>query len=208
LEALYGDPLRAETMRAARHLVIVSAITIAVVLFKVRVQPTSLVPLDLGERADALPMLLSVAVLLLFLNFITRATTDLLRDLETNVLVTRYIEDERVNAAKKASSAVDDDLERQQHEDQYGSSEPDPWWKDYYEIKEQSDEAVSKAEERLGIRRWPRGLRRWRKYAEIGVPSACAVSALILTAGHLTAFVSNLAAALWAVVTLSPAPST
>jgi hypothetical protein len=85
LEALHGDPLRVETMRSAHHLVIVSAITIAVVLFKVRLQPTSLIPLDFGERADTLPMLLSLAVLLLFLGFIARAIMDVLGDEETNV---------------------------------------------------------------------------------------------------------------------------
>jgi hypothetical protein len=191
-------------MRAARHLIIVSAITIAVVLFKVRFQRTSLIPLDLAERDDVLPILLSVAVLLLFLSFMARAVTDLLRDVETTVLVTRYIEHERVQAAEKSSSAVDDDLEASQAESQHGPSEPNPWWESYYEVKEQSEKAVAKAEARLGIRRLPRTLRCLRKYLEIAVPSGFAVIALILTTGQLTAFTTSLVTALWN--TLSPSP--
>ena len=41
LEALYGDPLRTETMRTGRYLVMASLICMAVVLFKVRLQSTS-----------------------------------------------------------------------------------------------------------------------------------------------------------------------
>jgi len=60
-EGLYGDPLRPETMRKGHHLIIASAVCAAVVLFKVRLQSTSLVPLDFGNRVDVLPMLLGPA---------------------------------------------------------------------------------------------------------------------------------------------------
>ena len=44
LEALYDDPLRAETMRTARYLVVTSAICTAVVLFKVNLKSSILNP--------------------------------------------------------------------------------------------------------------------------------------------------------------------
>lgn len=194
LEALYGDPLRTETMRTGRHLIIASAICIAVVLFKVRLQSTSLIPVDFGDRVDVLPMLLSLGVLLLLLGFMTRATTDVLRDLETALLVTRYIESERVKAAKAAAEQADDDMAQQHHEDEYGPYEPDPWWEPYYDIKVAADAAVERAEGRIGIRRLPRELRRVRKVLEIGVPIAFAVVALILSKGSLSAFVTALIA--------------
>jgi hypothetical protein len=59
LEGLYGDPLRPETMRTGRQLIIASAVCAAVVLFNVRLQSTSLIPLDFGNRIDVLPMLLA-----------------------------------------------------------------------------------------------------------------------------------------------------
>lgn len=103
LEALYGDPLQAETTRTGRYLVIASAICMTVVLFNVRLQSTSLIPFDFGSRVDVLPMLLSLAVFLLLLSFSLRAITDLLRDREAAILVTRYVEKERVEAAEKAA---------------------------------------------------------------------------------------------------------
>ncbi len=117
LEALYGDPLRAETMRTGRHLVIISTICMAVVLFKVKLQSTSLIPLDFGNRVEVLPMLLSLSVFLLLLSFLMRATTDVLRDREAAVLVTRYIEQERVKAADNAAHAVDDEIAQGYEED-------------------------------------------------------------------------------------------
>ena len=91
LEALYGDPLREETARAGRYLIIASAICMAAVLFKVRLQSTSLVPIDFGSRADVLAMLLALAVLLLFCSFAMRAATDVFRDREVSIIVVRSV---------------------------------------------------------------------------------------------------------------------
>src|SRR5258706_13994594 len=107
LEALYGDPLRAETMRTGRYLVIASAVSMTVVLFKIRLQSTSLIPLDFGDRIDVLPMLLSLAVFLLLVSFLMRAIRDVFRDREAAALVTRYVEGERVKAARKAAIGID-----------------------------------------------------------------------------------------------------
>lgn len=197
LEALYGDPLRTETMRAGRHLVIASVITIAAVIFKVRFQSTSLIPLDFGQHVEVLPMLLALTVLLLFLSFVVWAVTDIFRDREAAVLVTRYIEGERVKAAVKAAKAVDDNLEEQMREEREGPYNPEPWWEDVPKITDESDRAVSRAEERVGIRRWPRKLRRVRITLELGIPASFAVVALVLSAGHLVAFGTALLAALW-----------
>jgi hypothetical protein len=168
----------------------------AAVLFNVRLQPTSLLPIDFGSRADVLPMLISLAVLLLLLSFLLRAATDLLRDREAAILITRYIENERVEAVKNAAQETEDsivDSEREYHE---GPSEPDPWWEPYYNIKEAADAAVSKAEARIGIRRLPRELRRVRKILEIMVPIAFAAVALVLSRASLVTFATALASAL------------
>jgi hypothetical protein len=197
LEALYGDPLRAETLRTGRQLVIASIICIAVVIFKVRLQSTSLVPLDFGDRIEVLPMLLSLAVLLLLLSFSLRAVTDLLRDRETAVLVTRYIERQRTEAAKAAAKGQDDAIEQAEYEARgEGDSDPDPWWEPYYEIKEAADSAVSVAEERVGIRRWPRHVRRLHQWLEVGVPGALAAIALFVPKASLAAFATALILAL------------
>jgi hypothetical protein len=188
LEALYGDPLRAETMRTGRYLVIASSICMAVVLFKVRLQSTSLIPLDVGERVDVLPMLLSIAVLLLLLSFLLRATTDLLHDRETALLVTRYIENERVEAAEKSARETDDSIAEGQREEVEGPYEPDPWWEPYMKVKEAADAAVSRAEMRVGIRSLPRGVRLTRKVLEFAVPLVSAVIALVLSRGFLGTF--------------------
>lgn len=113
LEGLYGDPLRSDTMRTGRHLVIASAICAAVVLFKVRLQSTGLVPVNFGERVDVLPMLLSFTVVLLLVSFVLRAATDLLRERETTKLVVEYIEAERVEAARQSAQETDREICRE-----------------------------------------------------------------------------------------------
>jgi hypothetical protein len=196
LEALYDDPLRTETLRTARYLVITSAICIAVVLFKVNLKSSILNPLDFGERVDVLPMLVALAVLLLSVSFLLRATTDVLRDREAGVLVTRYIENERVKAAEKAARETEEDIAESEHEFHEGPSERDPWWEPYVEIKEAADAAVSKAENRIGIRRFPRKLREARKIFEIAIPLIFAGIALFLSRASLSTFVAALIAAL------------
>jgi hypothetical protein len=193
LEGLYGDPLRADTMRTARYLVIASAICMAVVLFKVRLQSTSLIPLDFGDRVDVLPMLLSLAVLLLLVSFSLRASTDLLRDREAAILVTRYIEGERADAALAGAQDIDREMAEQQEEDHGGGA--DPWWETYQEVRDAADAAVRKAEGRIGIRRLPRELRRVRKILEIGVPVVFAIVALILSRASLAKFAGALLSA-------------
>jgi hypothetical protein len=197
LEALYDDPLRTETMRTGRYLVIASAICMAVVLFKVRLQSTSLIPLDFGDHVDVLPMLLALAVLLLPVSFLLRAMTDWFRDREAGLLVTRYIENERLKAAEKAARETDEDeaaSEREYHEGP--SVEPDPWWEHFGEIREAANAAVARAEKRIGIRRFPRYLRAARKILEIGVPLAFATAALFLSRAQLGAFAAALTSAL------------
>jgi hypothetical protein len=126
LEGLYGDPLRPETMRTGRHLIIASAVCAAVVLFKVRLQSTSLVPLDFGNRVDVLPMLLAPAVVLLLVSFALRAGTDLLRERETAKLVVEYIEGDRVKAAERAARETEEGIAESEREYRDGPSEPDP----------------------------------------------------------------------------------
>ena len=125
-EGLYGDPLRPETMRTGRHLIIASAVCAAVVLFKVRLQSTSLVPLDFGNRVDVLPMLLGPAVVLLLVSFALRAGTDLLRERETAKLVVEYIEGDRVKAAERAARETEEGIAESEREYRDGPSEPDP----------------------------------------------------------------------------------
>jgi hypothetical protein len=197
LEALYDDPLRAETTRTGRYLVIASAICMTVVLFNVRLQSTSLIPIDFGSRIEVLPMLISLAVLLLLLSFLFRAVTDLLRDREAGVLVTRYIENERVKAAEKAARETEDGIAESEREHHEGySPEPDPWWEPYYDIREAADAAVSRAEARIGIRRFPRQLRRLRKIFEIAIPIGFAIIALVLSKGSLGRFAAALVSGL------------
>jgi hypothetical protein len=181
-----------------RYLVITSAICIAVVLFKVNLKSSTLNPLDFGERVDVLPMLIALAVLVLLVSFLLRAITDVLRDREAGLLVTRYIENERVKAAEKAARETEDDIagsEREYHEG-YPPSEPDPWWEPYIEIKEAADAAVARAEKRIGIRRFPRRLRQTRKILEISVPLVFAGVALILSRASLWTFAAALISAL------------
>lgn len=200
LEGLYGDPLREETIRTARYLIIVSAITMAAVLFNVRLQSTSLIPLDFGQRADVLSMLLSLSVALLLVSFLLRAITDLFRDRETDILVTRYIQGERTKAALAAARDVDADMaeqERQHHEgDHYGPDEP--WWDAYIEVKDAADAAVKKVEGRIGNRGAPRILKRARKALEVGVPTVIALLALVLARASLVGFGRALVGAFWA----------
>ncbi len=196
LEGLYGDPLRAETMRAGRHLIIASAICATVVLFNVRLQGTGIVPLDFGNRADVLAMLLSLAVMLLFVSFALRASTDLLRERETSKLVIEYIEEERVKAAERSAQEADDSIavgEREAHGEVL--YDPDPWWEPYFEVKQAADAAVRRAEQRLGVRRLPRQLRQVRTTLEIGVPIVFAVVATLLSRASIFAFAAALVAA-------------
>ena len=188
VEGLYGDPLRPETMRAGRQLIIASAVCSAVVLFKVRLQSTSLIPLDFGDRVDVLPMLLALAVVLLLAGFVLRAATDLLRERETAKLVVEYIEGERVNAAERAARETDESIAEGQREDHEGPSDPDPWWEPYIEVRKAADAAVLKAEKRLGIRRLPRNLRQARKILEVGVPVVFAVLAIALSRTSIHTF--------------------
>jgi hypothetical protein len=189
LEALYGDPLRAETIRTGRHLIVASAISITVVLFKVRLQSTTLIPLDFGDRIDVLPMLLSIGVALLLASFFVRAFTDMLRDREAARLVARYGEGERANAAEKAARDADEAIDGGQAE-AVGDYDPDPdeWWKVAISIRSEADKAVEKAAKRVGVRRLPQGLRAVRKWLEICVPIIFASIALMLARSHLSAF--------------------
>lgn len=198
LEGLYGDPFAVETAKIGRYLVIASIVCIAVVLFKVRLQSTSLIPLDVGDRSDVLPMLLSLAVLLLALSFLLRSSTDLFRDREATVLVLRYIEAERVGAALSAAQEAEADIvESQRDNDEHWDDGPDPWWEPYYNIKAISDAAVQKAEKRIGIRRVPRIFRSVRKGLELLVPLIFAMTALFLSRSSLSSFVVALKDSLW-----------
>jgi hypothetical protein len=196
LEALYGDPLRTETTRAGRHLVIVSVLAISAVIFDAHFQFTNYIPLDFGKHIEALPTLLSVTVLLLALSFAMRATTDLFRDSEAAVLVTRYIEQERTKGAEDAARAVDAEQAASQEEDYNGAYDPDPWWEEVSNIRNASDEAVSKAEKRVGLRNKPRKLRALRKWSEAIVPLIFAVLALALTKSYLYDFMMEVFSAL------------
>jgi hypothetical protein len=151
--------------------------------------------LDFGARADVLSMLLSLAVLLLLVSFLLRATTDLLRDQETAVLVTRYIEEERAKAALAEARAVDESMADQQREDYEGESGSDPWRDAYAEVRTAADAAVTKAEQRIGIRRLPRILRIVRKSLEVVVPVVVALLALILSRASLADFARALVTA-------------
>ena len=191
LEGLYGDPLRAETVRTGRHLIIASAVCTVVVVFNVRLQGTGLVPLDFGNRSDVLAMLLALAVFLLCISFVLRSWTDLLRERETAKLVTKYIEDARVEAARKsAQDAENSFLQDQQddHEQYYRDDDPDPWWESYYKVSKAADEAVQRAEERLGMRQLPRQLRHVRTILETGVPIGFALIAIFLSRASSWAF--------------------
>jgi hypothetical protein len=192
---LYGDPLRTETARTGRYLVVASTICTAVVLFDVRLQSTSLIPFDFGGRIDVLSMLLSLAVVLLLLSFSLRAVTDLLRDREAAILVTRYVENERVKAAERAAQETEAGIVESEREYHDGPSEPDPWWQPYHNIREAADAAVANAEARIGIRRLPRELRRIRKTLEIGVPVTFAIVALVLSRASLITFSTALVSA-------------
>lgn len=189
LDGLYGDPLRPETMRTSRQLIIASAVCAAVVLFEVRLQSTSLIPLDFGNRVDVLPMLLSLAVVLLLISFVLRAATDLLRERETAKLVVEYIEGERVKAAERAARETDDSIAESEREDRDDPMDPDPWWEQYIAVKDAADATVLKAEKRLGVRRLlPRQLRRARKILEVGVPIAFAALAIVLSRASVYTF--------------------
>ncbi|WP_143271629.1 hypothetical protein [Bradyrhizobium mercantei] len=197
LESLYGDPLSEETMRTARYLIVISAICMTAVLFNVRLQPTSLIPLDFGGRSDVLSMLLVLGVLLLLVNFLLRASTDLLRDRETGVLVTRYIEGERTKAALASARSADDYMVQQEREMREGdyTPDPEPWWDAYGKVEDAANAAVRKAEGRIGIRRLPRVLRHVRKSLEVCVPIAIALLALTLARTSLAGFAKALVGA-------------
>jgi hypothetical protein len=152
--------------------------------------------LNFGDRVDVLPMLLSLAVLLLSVSFLLRATTDVLRDREAAVLVTRYIENVRVNAARASAKETEDGISQAQDPQDYGPYEADPWWEPYENIKKAADAAVLKAETRIGIRRFPRKLREARKILEIGVPLLFAAVALVLSQVSLSTFAAALFSAL------------
>ena len=197
LENLYGDPLQAETMRTGRHLIIASAICISVVLFNVRLQSTSMLPFDIGDHSEVLSMLAALAVLLLFVSFVVRAITDVLHDREATVHVTRYIEQERVKAAKEAARAIEDDRYISVEDDYDGPERDDEaHWDRVHKIEEEANSAVSKAEARVGIRKMPRAVRLIRKCLEIGFPVIFAIVALILSRSNLLAFAYSLFSAL------------
>gem|GEM_PF-6634086 len=139
-------------------------------------------------------MLLALAVLLLLASFIMRASSDLLRDREVGVLVTRYIERQRTEAAEAEARAAEESIFARVEEE--GSSEPDPWWEPYYAIKEAADKAVAEAERRLGIRRTPLYVRQIRKWLEVGLPVTLALIAVFLSLPSLLTCFKTLAAAL------------
>lgn len=196
LEGLYGDPLRVETSRSGRSLIILSAICIVSVLFNVGLQSTSLVPLNFGSHVEVLPMLLSLAVLLMLLNFVMRAATDVFHDFETGVLVTRYIQSEQVNAATEMARAADRDMEEQQRANYGADNDADPWWQQVFDVEEAARQAVREAEKRVGIRAIPRVARQLRKWVEIVVPILFALIALFLARDFLLQFATALMNAL------------
>ncbi|WP_074448599.1 hypothetical protein [Bradyrhizobium yuanmingense] len=181
LEGLYGEPLRAETMRTGRHLIIASTICAVVVTFDVQLKGTGLVPLDFGNRPEVLAMLMALAVILLLLSFVLRTWTDLLRERETAKLVTQYIEDERVDAARESAEGADAEELRSRREaldePEYYDQE-DSNWDAYHKVKDAADAALQKAEDRLRKRRWPLGLRRTWMILEAGLPIVFAAFAI------------------------------
>lgn len=185
LEALYGDPFREETNRTGRHLIVASSLCVAAVVFGVSFKSSSLIPIDFAEHNEVLPMLLALVVLLMFASFLLRAITDLLRDREVSLLVTRYISDAQLKVAESSARSVDEDISSQTHEEEFGPSEPDPWWEPYYEVKQKVQDALEKAEQKIGIRRAPVWVRRVRKFAEMAVPCFFAALALYVSRSAL-----------------------
>lgn len=167
LEALYGDPLRRETSRAGILLTVVGLAEIAVLLFGGKLTATSFFPVSFGDRADVLPMLMALVVLLLTVGFALRALTDFFRSKEARLLIARYVEHERVAAVERSARAIDEQQPEQEGE---GDSEPDPWWVPVFDAQQAAERNIRRLEERLGLRRAPRVLRAIRLWAEIGVP--------------------------------------
>jgi hypothetical protein len=191
LEALYGDPLRAETMRTGRYLVLASAVCMTVVLFNVRLKSAGILQVEFDGNVDALPMLASLAVLLLFFSFLLRAATDLLRNQEASLLVTKYIQEQRIAASRRSAEDVDSEMSAS-HDESYGY-EREPWWEAVSKVREATDKAVSKAEDRIGIRHFPRALRLLRKLLETIIPAAIGILTLVLSRASLISFFQALA---------------
>lgn len=180
-EALYGEPLKPDTSKAGRLLVVVSLVALLVVLFDAQFTATSVFPISFSNRSNALPASLCAIVFLLTISFALKAWVDLCREREAELLVTKYLESERVRSAQRAARKLDEQ-EPNPHE---GESWQDPWWESYSDIKDAAEKAVSNLEEELGHRVGPRRLRRAKLILEVAIPFVMGLSAIILSALRL-----------------------
>lgn len=173
LDSLYGDPIRTEAMKAGRNLVIAALLLLAVARFGATVQSTPLFPISFAKRPEVLPTVLTILVVILALNFLSKVMPDLLRFREVDVRIIRFIEAQRVANARAAAGAIDD---QEPYDDD--PSDPDPWWEDVAKVRKQAEEATAKVENRLGVRKLPRAMRVARVLGEVGVPVGLAAFAM------------------------------
>lgn len=182
LESLYGEPLRQATSRAGKTLVIAGLAAIAIVKFNGRYEKTNAFPLIFDHAEEILLWAALIGVFLLVVNFLLKALTDLAREKEAELLVARYLESVRVDAAVRVARAIDDQEPDPREEER---PEPDPWWEEVGKVREAAENAVIEKEKRLGLRKKPLLLRRIRVLAEVSAPLIIGLIALFVASQRI-----------------------
>ena len=175
IEALYGDPIRSETVKAGRNLIILGLLLISVVKFGAQVQATSLLPISF-KHPDVLPTVLSSLVVLLLINFVGRLLTDAGLVLEGEKRIGSYMWRVQEEAAIKEAREVDDAMEP----DDDDPAEPDPWWDEVARIRVAAKAAEEDINHRIRRRRAVWLVRNLRASGEALAPLAIATWALVL----------------------------
>lgn len=184
ITALYERPVSKETSRTGQVAVVLGFIELVVVYFGATLEPTSAWPIKFPNSGTVLPLVLFCALVLLLASFSMQAIADFFRSRETGLLITRYINQQKKEAAYAEAAAIDEHIHAGQIPDD--GYDPDAWWEEASKVARAAEEAVTKVEGKLGGRAGPRMLRQIRICAELIVPLAVGIAALVAAAPKLT----------------------
>lgn len=169
-EALYGDAFSAGTEKSGRNLLIVATVTLVIAVYDVAVKSTPLVPLDFANQPDSLRIFLAAANIALLLNYILRASNDLLRTREEWATARKFIEFELIQRAHRSALEVEREINAQDPRSDRYNPVVEEWWEDYEATRDEALKRIKKIDSGLADRRFPIFIRWIRIFFFGGLP--------------------------------------
>ena len=187
IETLYGEVLRERTVKTAKHLNISGAMTIMVVAFGLKIKSTPWMPIEFGDRQDALSMFLAASTLSLTIIMAMRVSIDLMLFRENWFSAAKYISAQKVEWSRQCAASIDDMAYDRSDEE----PPPDDWWENHYHVAQREKGKLDKMTNRINRRGLPIAVRFVVLITEALGPLLIGGFALWLARGALAQFASE-----------------